>query len=201
MAFAGVVPAAGASRRMGANKAQLLIGGETFLMRVVRALLEGTCDPVYVVVARGDRGSARIARDAGAEVLENPDPGEGPITSLRIALAEVDESREGIVYLPLDHPLVGAGTVAALLAAAAATAAPLTIPVFDGKRGHPAIFRRTLFGELTDPALEGGARTVVHRHLEAANLVSMVDRAVVTDIDTPDAYAAAIEHFAASIRP
>lgn len=193
MSFAGVVPAAGSSRRMGRPKALLRIGGETFVRRVVRALRDGGCDPVYVVGTEGDADAAAEAAAAGATLLPNPAPGEGPITSLRIALGELDDSCSGVVYLPLDHPMVPASLIAELLEAAREHDAPLTLPVFGEKRGHPAVFGRALFPELLDATLEGGARTVVHRHLEAARLVQTTERGVVADVDTPDAYADALD--------
>lgn len=186
--FAGVIPSAGASLRMGQPKQLLRVGRQTFIERTVAALRGGGCDPVFVVVAVGDEDAARVAARAGARVLTNPDPGEGPITSLRLALAELDESVAGLVFLPVDHPLVLADTVAALLAAAGAAGAALTLPVHGSQRGHPAVFGRSLFGELTDPALEGGARTVTYRHLDAALLVEVDDPGVLADIDTPEIY-------------
>ena len=173
---------------MGRPKGFLEIGGRTFTQRVVRALSEGGCDPVYVVVDAGDARLADHARATGASVLENPDPGEGPITSLRLALGRLPDGVEAVVYLPLDHALVEPEHVAELLAAAARSGAPLALPVHGGKRGHPAFFRRMLFEELTDPLLEGGARTVVHRHLGRAHLLPCDDVAVITDMDTPEAY-------------
>ena len=58
------------------------------------------------------------------------------------------------------------------------------------------VFRRTLFGELLDDDLSEGAKTVVHRHLEAAALMPVEDEGAVVDIDDltdyrrrfPDAY-------------
>lgn len=188
---AGVVPAAGASRRMGHPKGLLEIGGRSFARRVTEALAGGGCEPVYAVVAAGDAELAGRFREAGARVLENPDPGEGPITSLRLAVAEIDDRVERVVYLPVDHPLVEAHHVADLIAAADRTGASLALPVHASKRGHPALFGRALFDELLDPALQGGARTVVHRHLDEACLLPCDDPAVVTDIDTPEAYQAA----------
>ncbi|NIQ60123.1 MAG: NTP transferase domain-containing protein, partial [Gammaproteobacteria bacterium] len=91
-----------------------------------------------------------------------------------------------------DHALVEARHVTELLAAAFEADAPLALPVYGDERGHPAFFRRELFDELLDPALEGGARTVVHRHLEGARLVAMNDPAVVMDIDTPEDYVDAL---------
>lgn len=194
--FAGVVPSAGSSLRMGRPKALLRVEGETFLSRTIQALGGGGCDPVLVIVSErpGDAvaEASDLARRAGAHVLVNPDPGEGPITSLRLAIEALADSASGLAYLPVDHPLVRPDTVAALLSAARAARAALTVPTYRGERGHPPVFSATLFPELADPALEGGARTVVHRHLERALLVEVEDAGVITDIDTPEAYAAVV---------
>lgn len=217
----GVVPCAGASRRMGRPKALLSEGGKTFLEMAVAALLDGGCHDVYVVldgrrtqdggppVDGGLDGNAdgnldgnvddNVARDrmaalaeaAGARVLYNPDPGEGPITSLRLALSEVEPRPGAVAYLPVDHPGVKAETVRAILDAFRSGGSPLALPVYEGRRGHPAVFGAALFPELLDPALEGGARTVVRAHIEDAALVDVDDPAVVRDIDTPEAYAKA----------
>jgi CTP:molybdopterin cytidylyltransferase MocA len=187
-AYAGVIPSAGASVRMGLPKGLLPVRGESFLRRTVGALRAGGCAPVLVVVAEGEHGLAAEAEAAGARVLVNPHPGEGPITSLRLALAALGESVAGLAYLPVDHPMVRAETVARLLDAARAVRASLTVPTHAGKRGHPAIFGAALFPELADPGLVGGARTVVHRHLERALKLEVDDPGVLVDIDTPDAY-------------
>jgi CTP:molybdopterin cytidylyltransferase MocA len=173
---------------MGRPKALLRVGGETFLRRAVSSLRGGGCDPVFAVVVAGDATGAREAAAAGAQVLTNPDPGEGPITSLRLALDAAGDAAEGLVYLPVDHPLVRPETVAALLTAARSAGAALTLPVHDGQRGHPAVFGAALFAELSDASLEGGARTVTHRHLADALLVGVDDPGVLTDIDTPEIY-------------
>ncbi len=177
---------------MGRDKGLLEIDGKSFLRRTVEALATGGCDPVLVVVAEGEDALAAEAAEAGAVVLLNPDPGEGPITSLRIALAALDGSVAGVAYLPVDHPLVRPDTVRALLHSARSGGAPLTVPMHGSKRGHPPVFDKALFLELLDPALEGGAKTVVHRHLDGAELVPVDDEGVVVDIDTPAAYEAVL---------
>lgn len=185
---AGVVPCAGRSERMGTSKALLDAGGRSFLAAVVGALVGGGCDPVVVVVGPGQDDEARRARAAGALVLENPDPGEGPITSLRLALAVLGAEVEGVAFLPVDHPLVSPETVSTLVDTLLGGDAPLVLPTVDGRRGHPALFRRTLFQALSDPSLEEGARSVVRAHLNQATQVEVEDVGAVTDIDTPQAY-------------
>jgi CTP:molybdopterin cytidylyltransferase MocA len=188
---AGVIPAAGSSTRMGRSKALLDAGGRSFLAATVGGLVGGGCRPVLVVLADGQEEETRKAVAAGAVPLANPDPGDGPITSIRIALRALPDEVEGIAVLPVDHPLVRPETVQALLAAFRESDAPIVLPVRDGEHGHPGLFRRSVFQELLDEGLEEGARTVVHAHLDEALLVPVEDDGVLTDIDTPEAYAAA----------
>jgi CTP:molybdopterin cytidylyltransferase MocA len=173
---------------MGTSKALLDAGGRSFLSAVVGTLTGGGCDPVLVVVGPDQDAEQRQARASGATVLVNPEPGEGPITSLRLALASLPSGTEGVAFCPVDHPLLQAETVAHLLEVFDAGDAPVVLPTLEGRRGHPALFRTTVFSHLMDPALEGGARTVVHRFAGAAAMVEVTDRGTVTDVDTPDAY-------------
>lgn len=189
--IAGVVPAAGTSSRMGTPKALLDAGGRSFVASAVASLAQGGCDPVVVVVGPGHHEAARRASEAGAQVLVNDDPGEGPITSVRLALSSLAGSVDAIALLPVDHPTVASSTVVALIRALCDSRAPLALPVFQGRRGHPTLFARELFPALLDPKLDGGARTVVHARLDDAALVEVDDPGVVTDVDTPEAYQAA----------
>ena len=192
----GVVPASGASRRMGTPKATMDLNGRSFVQRVVDALRDGGCEDVIVVVPPGDAKIISAARATGATIIENPDPGEGPITSMRLALRTLSEDVDAIAWLPVDYPLVDGAIVRHLLSSIATESAPLALPVHEyfidrvrhEKRGHPAVFTRALFPELTDPGLVGGARRVVLRHLTRAALAVVRDPRVVTDIDTPSDY-------------
>ena len=194
----GVVPCSGASRRMGRPKATLQLGEKTFVQAVVDVLLEGGCDEVWVVVAQSDE-LIQAAEQTGARVLVNPDPGDGPITSLRLAIRALPAEVDGIVYLPVDHPLVSSSTVREIISSARATSAPLVIPMLGEDRGHPSYLGRPLFEELLDPELEGGARIVVHRHLADATLLPVSDTGVRADLDTPEAYSAALRTTQATV--
>jgi CTP:molybdopterin cytidylyltransferase MocA len=172
---------------MGANKAMLDAGGRTFIERVVRAHAEAGCDPVVVVVRPDPGPEAAAARAAGATVLSNPDPGEGPISSVRLALERIGDVA-GCALCPVDHPLVQASTIRELADVFHGGVEPLVIPTFEGTRGHPVLVRGRLFEELREPDLEEGARTVVHRHLGDARFVEVEDPGVTADIDTLSDY-------------
>ena len=179
---------------MGEPKALMEVAGKTFLQRVVDILLDGGCSQVFVVVPH-DLEIENEARSTHAMVLVNADPGEGPITSLRLALQQLNSKVEGILYLPVDHPLVQVDTINKLVRIATESESPLVIPTYLGNRGHPSFFRASLFEELNDFELEGGARTVVHRHLANASLIPVNDPGVMADIDTPESYESALAQF------
>ena len=195
--IAGVIPASGASSRMGSPKPLLDAGGRSFLERVGLALSHGGCDRLFVVVRDPRSPVAAMARKIGGEVVVNPDPLEGPITSLRCVLDLLSEKTEACVFCPVDHPLVVSATVEALIAAFRARAAPVVVPAFEGKRGHPVLFGSVLFPELREEGLEEGARTIVHRHLHELEEVHVEDEGVVIDIDTLPDYR---RHFPDSFR-
>ena len=95
---------------------------------------------------------------------------------------------EAVVVLPVDHPMVKARTVMALIAAYRDSAAPIVRPVYQGKAGHPVLFSATVFDELLHEELAEGARSVVRGHADQCVSVEVEDRGVVVDIDTPSEY-------------
>jgi len=195
--IAAIIPAAGRSTRMGTAKALLDADGRSFLERVTGALSGGGCSPVFVVVEELRSPIAAIARTAGCTPLHNPDPSEGPISSIRVALDAMPPGIDGFMVCPVDHPLVRSETVAALIDRFRQSLPPLVVPTYEGERGHPVLFRIDLAAELREAGLAEGARTVVMRHLDDAALVPVEDRGVRIDIDTIPEYR---RHFPASWR-
>ena len=181
---------------MGTPKAMLDAGGRTFLERVVHALRDGGCAGILVALPTQKGPVAAKAAGAGAVVVTNPSPDDGPIGSLRAALRSLDPDVEGVAYCPVDYPLLQADTVRSVISEFHSSASPLALPSFKGKRGHPVVLRRTLFDELLYDDLPQGAKTVVYRHLETATVVETGDEGAVIDIDDltdyrrhfPDAY-------------
>ncbi|RMH17111.1 MAG: nucleotidyltransferase family protein [Gemmatimonadetes bacterium] len=169
---------------MGTSKALLTHGDRTFVECTVAALREGGCEPVLVGLVDPLGPEAAAARRAGAELLAVHDSSPGPIASLRAAIA-AHPSAPAVAVLPVDHPAVRPATVAALLAEHAASGAAIVVPEHEGRRGHPAVFDRSLFAELTDPALQGGARTVVRADPGRVRTVPVDDPGVLLDVDTP----------------
>jgi CTP:molybdopterin cytidylyltransferase MocA len=174
---------------MGRSKALLAPAGRSFLGRVTDALREGGCDPVMVVVRDGASPEAAEAQALGLQRVVNPDPSDGPVSSLRAGLAALPTAVAGCVWWPVDYPLVRSDTVAVLVASFAKAPDCIVIPAHGGRHGHPVVFPRQLFPRLAEPGLAEGARTVVREHPRRVT-VAVDDPGILTDVDTPQDYRA-----------
>jgi molybdenum cofactor cytidylyltransferase len=190
--IAGVVLAAGASRRMGEPKALLALGGATFLARTVAALRDGGCGEVVVVAGPpGDETARRVAEEAerlGARVAVNAQPNSEQADSLRAGLLALSPLAQAAVVLPVDVPAAGAEAVRAVVDAFRARGAPIVRAAHGGRNGHPVLFARSVFPELLVEHLPEGARTVIHRHADVSESVEVAAEGVLADVDTPDDY-------------
>lgn len=180
MKSAGLILAAGESRRMGTPKALLDYQGETFLGRLIRLFSE-RCEPLIVVL-----GAHPIAPDPRARYVVNDAWRDGQTSSFLRGLREIPSEADGVLFTLTDHPAVAPSTLDALLAAEG----PLRIPRYDGRRGHPIWFSRELIPELLALPPGGAARDVIRAHYPQATWIETADPGILADIDEPADYRA-----------
>jgi CTP:molybdopterin cytidylyltransferase MocA len=181
---AGLILAAGESRRMGFPKALLDYRGETFLDRLTRLFAE-RCDPVIVVLgARAGELRARAASLPGVHYVVNDDWAAGQTSSFLRGLREIPAEAPGILFTLVDHPAVAPETLDALLAAGG----PLRIPRFNTRRGHPIWLSRRILAEFQSLPAGAAARDIVRAHYPEATWLDVDDPGILADIDDPAAY-------------
>jgi CTP:molybdopterin cytidylyltransferase MocA len=188
----GIILAAGASVRMGRPKALLPIGGDTFVTRVCRTLLDAGVDDLVVVAGAEHEAIAEAVGLAGlpARIVENPRREEGQLSSVLTGLAVADRPGVDAVLVHLvDAPLVRPDTVRAVLNAFFRTHAPIVRPAVGGRHGHPVLFARCAFDELRRAAPAIGARGVVQARAAEVCNVPVDDEGACRDIDTPEDFA------------
>jgi molybdenum cofactor cytidylyltransferase len=179
---AGLILAAGESRRMGSPKALLEYRGETFLDRLVR-LFTARCSPVIVVLgAAADEIRNRAVQPCTFVV--NPDYRSGMTGSMQCGLRALPADAEGVLFTLVDHPAVAPETIDALLAGGA----PLRVPRCGGRRGHPIRFSAALIPEFLALGAGGAARDVVRAHAAETEFLDLDDPGILADIDDPAAY-------------
>ncbi len=172
---------------MGTPKPLLDYRGETFLDRLT-GLFAPRCSPVIVVLgASAARVRAGLVR--ASTFVVNEDYALGQTSSMQCGLRAVPAACPAVLFTLADHPAVTAATVDAVLAVCGA---PLCVPRYRGKRGHPILFSRTLIDEFLALPPDGAARDVVRAHAGETVFLDLDDPGIVTDVDDPDAYRALV---------
>jgi molybdenum cofactor cytidylyltransferase len=187
---AGIVLAAGASRRMGAsiNKLLLEIDGEPMVRRVVRRAIDAGLDPVIVVLGY-QPGRIRESLD-GLECtfVENPDYSGPTSGSLHAGLRALDKSISAAVVMLGDMVHVTTAMVRALLDGLGGDSR-LAVSRYgvDEVLAPPLLFRRELWPELLAWSGEGCGKAVVMSHFDEAVMLDWPEDSL-RDIDTPADY-------------
>jgi len=196
MAFStlAVLPAAGASRRMGRHKLLLPFRGAPLVASVVAALRAGGVEGIVLVTAADDEELRQWARQAGVVTAVNPAPERGMLSSIQEGIAALGGAdalaRRGDTLLvsPADLPRLAPESVAGLLRRMAEAKAPLSVPLYQGKRGHPLALAAALIPEILHLDPQIGLKQLRDRHEAELLEVPVDDPGVVADIDTPADY-------------
>ncbi|MEZ5966643.1 MAG: NTP transferase domain-containing protein [Planctomycetota bacterium] len=184
--LAAVLPAAGQGRRLGEDKALVDLGGEPAIARTAAACRAGWVERIVVVRAAG---AAPLPDDLPIEVVEVA-PGAEMIDSVRAGVRALDHY-DALVLWPVDHAMACGDTLRALVRHARAAAAPaVTLPLFDGRPGHPILLPAGRVAAILDPA-HATMRDVVRSG--PVDAVPVRDPWILRDLDTPDDLSAARE--------
>ena len=191
--IAATILAAGESVRMGSHKALLRYRGRTFLETILEKLRVVGIHRCLALGENSDVISENLAL-SGVTIVTNREPEIGPIGSIRAAIRALEnQSVEGLMIWPVDLPHVSTSTVRAVVERFHQNDLPeIVVPTFKSKRGHPVIFRRTVFSELLSCPNDQGARAVVRSNPSRVQRVEVEDPAVIDQINTPEEYRALI---------
>jgi len=185
-----VILAAGSSRRLGGKipKQLLEIEGQPMIRRIAERTLASRLSEVAVVL--GHHGSAvrRALTDLDLTIVENPDYRRGQSTSLRAGVGGLSPDVLAALFIPCDMPFLSARLLDDLIEAYERTGGPIVVPVFDGQRGSPVLFHRSLFPELLQIEGDVGGRAILPRHAEKIIEVGLDSAEPLLDIDTWNDY-------------
>jgi len=186
--FAGVILAAGASSRMGREKALLPWRDGTFLSAAIRALQPAT--ELVIVVAGANAVNLQPIADAHAAFLTvNPDPQQGQFSSLQTGLREVlNRGRDAAILTLVDRPPAEVETIQQLKAAflGADDQTWAVVPEYAGKHGHPIVIGREMIEVFLRAPVHSSARETEHANQSHIRYVAVNDPLVTANVDTPD---------------
>lgn len=176
--FSGAVLCGGASRRMGADKATLVVDGRAMACRVADELRDAGAAEVFAV-----GGDAAALRALGLRVVADEEPGQGPFPATLTALRAAEHAVVAVLSCDLVAPRAAAiERVRHALTDDVAGA----IPVVDGHHQWThAVWHRRSLGPLL-AAWDDGARSLRRAAVGLPlALVHDLDASATADADTP----------------
>ena len=186
---AGLVLAAGGSRRLGRPKQLLPYAGATLLDHTVTTARACEFDQLLVAVGGESEKVRERVNLGGADVVVNPGFGAGCSSSIAVAMEALDPAATVLVLMLGDQPGVVPATVRVLLAARGE--APIAVCRYDDGRGHPFAFGHEVFDDLRSLHGDKAVWRMLDEQADSVTEVPVAGR-VPLDVDTWADYEAVV---------
>ncbi len=177
----GLIAAAGRSRRTGEQYKMLLdLEGLTLIERAA-APMEQWCSRIFVVTGHRSHLLGPVLESwPKVEMVDNPDFDQGMFSSIKRGLPLITAER--FFFLPGDYPLVSSCVYQALLE----VDAPVVVPAYQGRTGHPVLFRSTVIDDILSMPNAATLRDFIVR--QKPYILEVDCPGILIDIDTMEDY-------------
>ena len=186
---AGIILAAGESKRFGRPKQLVQVRGKYLLEWVLDAALTSKLEKVILVLGH-EYQKIRDKVDEKAypeklQVIYNKDYKQGQSTSLKYGLSKIGGDFPQAMLLLGDQPLVTRDIIDLLLKSFQQSDKAIGVPVCKGQRGNPVIFTQAFFAELRTIEGDVGARNIISRYPHEVLKIEIKTPSIFFDIDSP----------------
>ncbi|MFZ2147357.1 MAG: nucleotidyltransferase family protein [Sedimentisphaerales bacterium] len=183
-----IVLAAGESRRMGKPKPLLRFKDKTFLDQIISAMRDSDADRITIVLGADAEMIKNSVDLSGTNIVINKDYKKGQLSSLTAAIKDTPQETDAILVCLVDNPFITKEVINKIIAKFKETNNPIIVPVFNGQRGHPTLFSKSLFSELVNAPKEQGARYILYSNAEKVLELETSESTILVGIDTPEDY-------------
>ncbi len=188
MFISAVILAAGEAKRMGQSKLLLNWRESTIFEQTLDNYLASAVNEVNVVLGHQAAEIEKLIGDRTVTIAINPAYTKGMSTSINIGINVMSPRTQGIMLALADQPSVTSQTIDRLIQAFEQHKKGIVLPTYQGQRGNPVIFDIKYRDELLTLKGDIGGREIVHRHYDDVQEVSVDNRGILIDIDTPEDY-------------
>mgnify|MGYP001557624692 CR=1 FL=1 len=178
-----LIPAAGASERLGHPKQLVRFRGKPLLQRAIDAAR--TLSPIEVIVVTGANASAveDAVRETSVRWIHNPDWAAGMGGSIAKGATAIHPESRGVMILLCDQWRVQGQDLQALVEAWQSDRQRVVVAESQGHYMPPVIFPSALFPQLQALTGQQGARSLLETRAALVTPVAMPHAAA--DLDSP----------------
>ena len=185
-----IIPAAGASRRLGSPKQLLKWGSSTLLSHAMKTAEELDQKEIVVVLgAHYDKIRSEID-DNSIQILKNEDWKKGLGSSIAVGveyLLNAKDDYDAVLIMLADQPLITALYLKAMIEKFKVDQNQIVTTGYEnGKHGVPAVFGKKYFNDLSALTGDHGAGELIKK--SASFVTSIGITPAISDVDTEEDY-------------
>jgi molybdenum cofactor cytidylyltransferase len=204
--IAGIILAAGESRRFGEAKQVLDWKGQPFVRVVAKTALEAGLSPVIVVTGANAEKVEAALGGLDVVIVRNEEWKSGQGSSIKKgilalsppSLPQIQHGNSGFqskvsnvvfgggVFLLADQPQVTPSIIRALMEKHAEGVYPVVAPMVTDRRANPVLFDSSTFPDLLTLEGDVGGRAIFHKY--RVEYLPWHDESLLLDVDTPEQY-------------
>jgi molybdenum cofactor cytidylyltransferase len=195
-ALAGVVLAAGESKRMGKPKQLLPFGAHTILERVVDTLLNAEVGEVIVVLGHVADRVRVVLGNRPVKAVVNESYRQGMLSSVKCGVRAISADCNAVLFALGDQPHIESAVVREVIQAYRAQDTGIVIPRYAGKKGHPIIINLPRYREaILNLPEHVGLNALMQAHADDVRLIDVATEDIIRDIDEPADYTRELVRF------
>jgi len=185
---AGIIMAAGASRRLGSPKQLAEWNGIPLLRHVILKVLEAKLDEIIVVVGYESKLITECIFDLPVKIVDNTDWENGQSTSIRAGINYLSQKNSGsVIFFPCDQPFISPEIIHALVQTRSKCNYSIISPSVNKTPTSPVLFGFELFDNLLLLTGDQGGKKLFSTH--PVNYIEWSDERLLLDLDTKEDYA------------
>ena len=184
---AGIILAAGQSKRYGSPKQLLDWKGKSFVRHIAETALHSGLWPVVVITGFRSADVESCLSGLPVNIVHNSDYEAGQSTSIKAGISSLPQKVGAAIFLLVDQPQIPEDVIRALIDTHTKELQPVIAPlVLEERRANPVLFDRIAFPDLLQLTGDIGGRAVFSKY--KVEYIPWHDDILLLDVDKPDDY-------------